>query len=40
MTTEHESAPANHPEGIEEPDTSQATAETAATTDEPANDAS
>ena len=40
MTTEHESAPANHPQGIEEPDTSQATAETAATTDEPANDAS
>ena len=36
MTTEHESAPTTDPEGIEEPDTSQATAEAAAPVDEPA----
>ncbi len=36
MTTEHESAPTNDPEGIEEPDTSQAAAEAVASVDEPA----
>ena len=36
MTTEHESAPVTDPEGIEEPDTSQATAEAEASVDEPA----
>jgi small subunit ribosomal protein S1 len=36
MTTEHESAPATDPEGITEPDTSQATAEAAASIDESA----
>ncbi len=35
MTTENESAPANGPEGIEEPDASHAAAEAAASIDEP-----
>jgi small subunit ribosomal protein S1 len=37
MTTEHESAPVNDPEGIEEPDTSQATDDAVAATDDPAS---
>lgn len=36
MTTEHESAPTIDPEGVEEPDISPATAEAAASADEPA----